>query len=233
MFLRTSWVPEPPSIHEHLSLGKTAWGPPRPNRQFMDDVQLMIDEVNAIPGDAVSCIVDAGNLGLGCNIDRLRQIATRTKVHIVACGGLRLKADHPPEIAQKTEEEIAEDFYRGARTERWGALGEIGTGTATPMDPEERKVLRAVARLHVRTGLPVITHTSGGIAQPALDQVELLEAAGVDLTHVAIGHLNDIKDETAQGPIAIAKRGAYVAFDHSGRPDDVVPLSTSERSSPC
>ena len=216
-------------IHEHLSLGKTAWGPPRPNWQFMDDVQLMIDEVR----DAVSCIVDAGNLGLGCNIDRLRQIATRTKVHIVACGGLRLKADHPSEIAQKTEEEIAEDFYRGARTERWGALGEIGTGTATPMDPEERKVLRAVARLHVRTGLPVITHTSGGIAQPALDQVELLEAAGVDLTHVAIGHLNDIKDETAQGPIAIAKRGAYVAFDHSGRPDDVVPLSTSERSSPC
>lgn len=207
-------------IHEHLSLGKTAWGPPRPTWQFAGDVRLMTEEVNAMPEGRVSCIVDAGNMGLGRSIGQLRQIAMQSKVHIVACGGLRLKADFPPDIAQKNEDQIAEDFLAGAKAERWGALGEIGTGTAVPMDPEERKVLRAVAKVHVRTGLPVITHTSSGIGQTALDQVELFEAAGVDLHHLAIGHLNDIKDETAQVPIAIARRGAYVAFDHSGRPDD-------------
>lgn len=207
-------------IHEHLSLGKTAWGPPRPNWQFTDDVQLMTDEVNAMLDGRVSCIVDAGNMGLGRNIERLRQLAMHTRVHIVACGGLRLKADHPPDIAQKSEDQIADEFVRDAKAERWGALGEIGTGPAVPMDPDERKILRAVAKVHVRTGLPIITHTSGGVGQAALDQVEVFEAAGVDLRHLVIGHLNDIKDETAATPIAIAKRGAYVSFDHSGKPDD-------------
>jgi phosphotriesterase-related protein len=42
----------------------------------------------------------------------------------------------------------------------------------------------------------------------------------VNLNHVVIGHLNDIRDHPTAAPLAIAKRGAYVAFDHSGRPDD-------------
>jgi hypothetical protein len=37
---------------------------------------------------------------------------------------------------------------------------------------------------------------------------------------VVIGHLNDIKEQPTVVPMAIAKRGAYVAFDHSGKPDD-------------
>src|SRR5262249_33224975 len=44
--------------------------------------------------------------------------------------------------------------------------------------------------------------------------------AGANLRQVVIGHLNDIKDDPAAAPIAIAKRGAYAGFDHSGRPDD-------------
>lgn len=207
-------------IHEHLSLGTTPWGPQRPNWNYAKDVQLMTDEVNAISKGVVSGIVDAGNVGLGRKIEHVRQIATQTGVHIVACGGLRLKADHPPEIAQKSADQIADEFHQAAKAERWGALGEIGTGTALPMDPEERKVFLAVAKVHVRTGLPIITHVSGGVAQAALDQVALLESAGVDLSRVAIGHLNDIKEDAGQTPIQMAKRGAYLAFDHSGRPDD-------------
>lgn len=51
-------------------------------------------------------------------------------------------------------------------------------------------------------------------------QVDLFESAGVSLDRVVIGHLNDIKEQAAAAPLAIAKRGAYVAFDHSGKPDD-------------
>jgi phosphotriesterase-related protein len=53
-----------------------------------------------------------------------------------------------------------------------------------------------------------------------MDQVNLYESAGVPLNQVVIGHLNDIAAQPAAVPIAIAKRGAYVAFDHSGKPDD-------------
>ena len=40
------------------------------------------------------------------------------------------------------------------------------------------------------------------------------------LRQVVIGHLNDIEKDPAAAPLAIAKRGANVGFDHSGRPDD-------------
>jgi phosphotriesterase-related protein len=88
------------------------------------------------------------------------------------------------------------------------------------MDPDERKVLRAAARAHTRTGLSIITHVSDGCAQCALDQVDLFESAGVNLKQVVIGHLNNIDDQRAAAPLAIAKRGAYLGFDHSGKPDD-------------
>jgi phosphotriesterase-related protein len=204
-------------IHEHLSMGS---GSNNAAVKFYQDLALMADEVKACANDGVSCIVDAGNLDLGRSIDALRTIATRSGMLIVAGGGHHTKKVYPADTFQKTEEQIADDFVTLATTERWGVIGEIGTGTAVPMDPDERKVFRAAARAHARTGLSIITHVSDGCAQCALDQVDLLESAGVNLNRVVIGHLNDIENQPAAAPLAIAKRGAYVGFDHSGRPDD-------------
>jgi len=202
-------------IHEHLSMSRADGG-----HTFYDDVDLIAAEVKACARDGVSCIVDTGNAGLGRKIDALRTIATRSGVLIVACGGFYRKSTSPPAVLQKSADQIADDLVELARAERWGAFGEIGTGTEIPMDPDERKMLQAVAKAHVRTGLPIITHVSDGCAQCALDQVDVLETAGADLHHVVIGHLNDIQDQPAVAPIAIAKRGANLGFDHSGRPDD-------------
>jgi phosphotriesterase-related protein len=202
-------------IHEHLSMRRADAKP-----IFYDNLDLISDEVRACAKDGVSCIVDTGNNGLGRSIDALRTIATRSGMLVVACGGFHVKDDYPADTFKKSEDQIAEDLYGLAKAERWGAIGEMGTGTAVPMDPDERKVLRAAAKLHARTGMAIITHVSDGCAQCALDQVDLFESAGVNLNKVVIGHLNDIKHEPAAAPLAIAKRGAYVAFDHSGRPDD-------------
>ena len=204
-------------IHEHLSMG---FAGDSPALRFYQDIDLMVDEVKACARDGVRCIVDTGTMDLGRSIDALRAIARKSGMLIVAGGGLHLKDGYPADVLQKTEEQVAEDFYKLATAERWGAIGEIGTGTAGPMDPQERKVLRAAARLHARTGLSIITHVSDGCARCALDQVDLFEQAGVDLRHLVIGHLNDITDQPAAAPLAIAKRGAYVGFDHSGKPDD-------------
>jgi phosphotriesterase-related protein len=204
-------------IHEHLSMN--AHGD-NPAFRFYRDLDLMTDEVRACANDGVSCIVDTGHPDLGRSIDALRTIARRSGMLIVAGGGLHSKGVYPADTFQKSEEQIAEDFYKLATAERWGVIGEIGTGTAVPMDRDERQVLRAVARLHRRTGLSIITHVSDGCAQCALDQIDVYEQAGVNLNQVVIGHLNDITDQPTVAPLAIAKRGAYVGFDHSGKPDD-------------
>jgi phosphotriesterase-related protein len=207
-------------IHEHLSLGGTDWGIERPASKWYDDVDLVADEVAACRPSGVRCIVDTGTSDLGRKIGALRAIATRSNMHIVASGGLHAKSDYPPDTVRRTADQIADDFFRLAVAERWGAIGEMGTGTDAPMDAEERKALTAAARLHHRTGLPIITHTSDGCARCALDQVDLFASADVSLDRVVIGHLNDIKENPTVVPMAIAKRGAYAAFDHCGKPDD-------------
>jgi phosphotriesterase-related protein len=87
------------------------------------------------------------------------------------------------------------------------------------MHADERKVLRAACRVHLKTGLPVLTHTPHGGCRPCgHEQLDIIESMGVNPRLVSIGHLSDITDDPkAQVPIAIAKRGAFVAFDTVGR----------------
>src|SRR5690242_1992932 len=75
-------------IHEHLSLGGTEWGIQRPTATWYEDVDLIAREVAACTPSGVRCIVDMGTSDLGRRIGALRTIATRSKMLIVAGGGL-------------------------------------------------------------------------------------------------------------------------------------------------
>ena len=214
-------------IHEHLSMRRADAKPISDG-----NLDLMADEVRACAKDGVSCYRRHRNNGLDRSIDALRTIATRSGMLVVACGGFHVKDDYPADTFKKSEDQIAEDLYRLATAERWGAIGEMGTGTAVPMDADERKVLRAAAKLHARTGMAIITHVSDGCAQCALDQVDLFESAGANLNKVVIGHLNDIKDEPAAAYRHHEDAARKVAFDHSGDPM-ITRQSTFEPSRHC
>jgi predicted metal-dependent phosphotriesterase family hydrolase len=97
-----------------------------------------------------------------------------------------------------------------------GVLGEIGTWDA--MTPDERKVFRAAAKAHRATNLAIVTHTNFG--KGAMEQLDVLEAAGVSPACVAIGHVGGLNDAAAEEPKAIAKRGAFVGFDRQGGSGD-------------
>ena len=96
------------------------------------------------------------------------------------------------------------------------------------MTADERKVFRAVGMAHVRTGVPIFTHSAHGTGpnvQPeaGLRQLDVLESVGVDPRNVVIGHACCLDDETANVLKAVARRGAFVGFDRvtGGRvPDD-------------
>ena len=206
-------------FHEHVSIydPSPSWLPPRKDGPpFSANLDLMVDEVRATARDGVSCIVNGGTKDLGQNVEHLKTISTRSGMHIVAAGGLWTQPAYPPDIAQKTADQIADDFLRDASAERWGALGEIGTSLT--MHPDEVKVLHAVSKVHLRTGLPIFTHTPHqGCRQCALDQLDILESQGVNPRILCIGHLSDITDDPrAETHKAIAKRGAFLGFDTVG-----------------
>ena len=216
-------------FHEHLSydndfFGKlrSEGGPPRPGSpladlptpNMMEDLDWMTEEVHAAAKEGVSCIVDGGHADMGTDVEFLRLLSRKSGMPIVKGGGYYRQLTYPPRIAKMAEAELVEELVRHARDQRWGAFGEIGT--SDEITPDERKMLRAVGKAHVRTGLPIFSHTANG--KQAMLQLDIFEAEGVDVNHLVIGHMCCYFDPNPwrQVHAAIAKRGAYVGFDRVG-----------------
>jgi phosphotriesterase-related protein len=220
-------------FHDHVSLSSPRpYAPPSTvpaTAQWLDNVDAVVEEVKAAGKDGVSCIVTGGTRDLGQKPANVRTIAEQVApagVHIVLADALWTQPAYPPDIATKAEGQIADEFLRDANAQRWGALGELGS--SMEMHPDERKVFRAIAKVHVRTGLPIFTHTPHeGCQKCAREQLDLLESQGVNLQQLCIGHLSDIRnDPRAETHKAIAKRGAFVGFDTVGHITG--PLARSE-----
>ena len=205
-------------FHEHLSF-EWARVAPQSNRPGPSkDAAPVLEQVDAAAAQGVGCIVDAGTTDVGRDTDFLKQIASRTSVHIVACGGLYMERTYPGDVGSKSEEQIAEDLVREARANRYGAFGEIGETPNAAMSDLERKIFRAVGRAHLRTRLPIFTHNAYGTGpnvprDAGLKQLDAFESVGVSPDRVAIGHSCCLDDPAAEVIKQIAKRGAWVGFD--------------------
>src|SRR4029077_9205926 len=168
--------------------------------------------------EGIGCIVDGGHTDMGRSLDHLKQIANSTPVHIVASGGYYMQRVYPPDVASRSEDQIAEGLAREAQENRYGALGESGENPDAAMSDDERKVFRAVGRAHLRTNLPIFTHNAYGTGpnvpkDAGLRQLDAFESVGVKPQYVAIGHTCCLDDPSADVIKQIAKRGAFVGFD--------------------
>ena len=224
-------------FHEHMSLApdflnrfaqytaatRAAAGlpaaPPAPpvSLAFMQDLDLMVQEVTAAKREGIGCIVDGGHPDMGRSVAFLRQLSMQSQMPIVAGAGLYTQPFYPAAIATMSEDEIVGTLVRQVEQEPVGAFGEIGSWD--DMTPTERKVFRAIGRAHVATNLPIFTHT-GIPGKAALEQLDLLEDAGVKPDRVVIGHLGNLVDASVAVQKAICRRGAFVGFDRQGGPAD-------------
>ncbi len=207
----------PVLFHEHLSMRF----PLDATSHFTDDVALMTAEARAAKADGIALIVDGGHPDMHRSLDALTRITKDSGLPVVASGGYYMQRSYPSDLAGKSAEQIADDLVREAERDHLGAFGEIGQQGGVLTDTE-RTVFRAVGLAQARTGLPLFTHNAylgqrpGAADVPreaALRQLDILEEAGADLTHVAIGHLCCLHDPKAEIAVAIARRGAYVGFD--------------------
>ncbi|HZF30800.1 MAG TPA: hypothetical protein VE907_16920 [Gammaproteobacteria bacterium] len=234
-------------FHEHLSLGPdfsdrfraaaqavlTAQGapptqrpaapPPPPANDPMRDVALMTEELRSAQRDGVACIVDAGLEGAGADLDFIRAAAMKSGLPVVKGAGFYTEPFYPKEVATTSEEQLVRALVRQADTYPAGVFGEIGSWDE--ITAVERKVFRAVGKAHVATNLSIFTHT-GIPGKSALEQLDILEDAGVDPKRVCIGHLGNLNDPNVYVHKTICRRGGFVGFDRQGGNGDanVVPL---------
>ena len=191
--------------------------PPAPTDAYMQDMQLMTNELAAAKREGIACIVDGGHPDMGRDINALKQLSTRTGMPIVAGAGFYTQPFYPADLRTMSEEEIAQALVQQVASDRAGVFGEIGSWDV--MTATERKVFRAVGKAHLATNLSIFTHT-GIPGKAALEQLDLLEDAGVPPNRIAIGHLGNLVDPTVEVHKAIGRRGAFIGFDRQGRPED-------------
>jgi predicted metal-dependent phosphotriesterase family hydrolase len=199
--------------------GGAAPAPP----DIMHSADLMSDEVAKTKSAGVACIVDAGHPDMGRDINFIRQVSMKSGVPIVAGGGFYSQPFYPKEISTMSEEQIVKALIKQADDDTLGVFGEIGSWDEITAD--ERKVFRAVGKAHVATNLSIFTHT-GIPGKSALEQLDLLEDAGVKPDRVVIGHLGNLVDANVYVHKAICRRGAFVGFDRQGGNGDAqqVPM---------
>jgi phosphotriesterase-related protein len=235
-------------FHEHLSLPADFGGrfaaataaarashglPPLPARgggppaaqspDPMRDVNLMAEELRTARREGVACIVDAGAEAMGRDLAFVRQAAMLADMPVVAAGGFYSQPFYPSAIAAMREDQIVRALVSQADDAPLGAFGEIGSWDEMTVD--ERKVFRAVGKAHLATNLPIFTHT-GIPGKGAIEQLNILEDAGVEPRRVCIGHLGNLVDANVYVHKAICRRGAFVGFDRQGGNGDPtqVPL---------
>jgi phosphotriesterase-related protein len=183
----------------------------------------MAEELRTAQHEGVACLVDAGLDGTGMDLSFIREAAKRSGLPVVKGAGYYTQPFYPSEVPRMSEEQLVRALIRQAKEYPAGAFGEIGSWDE--ITAVERKVFRAVGKAHQATNLPIFTHT-GIPGKSALEQLDILEDAGVDPKRVAIGHLGNLNDPKVYVHKMICRRGAYVGIDRQGgRGDDpAVPL---------
>ena len=213
-------------FHEHMSLDIPFWdrlvGTDNPAREsfigapdspyFMQDVEWMVAELQAAAREGVAALVDGGHADMGRDVSFLRTVSEQSGMPIVVSGGYYTDPFHPPELADRTDDEIAAALAEAATAERWGAFGEIAS--SAEMTPGERKVFHAIGKAHLLTNVPIFTHTANGLEAEA--QLDIFESLGVPPGSVAIGHMGGLDDPEATVHRRLAERGAFVGFDRLG-----------------
>jgi phosphotriesterase-related protein len=187
------------------------------------EVAKAVTRLNELHAAGIGTIVDLTVTGIGRSIRRLLRAAAQSDLNIVVATGIYTFHDVPGYFAFRRTDEMAEHFVHDIE------VGIASTGVragilkcATDEPGVTRgveKVLRAVARAHVRTGAPISTHTHAPTRR-GLEQQAIFREEGVDLTRVVIGHSGDSVDLDYLE--ALAHAGSYLGMDRFGL-DSLLP----------
>jgi phosphotriesterase-related protein len=183
------------------------------------DEPVIVEELAAFRAAGGGTLVDLTLDGVGRDPEWLARISRATGLHLVMGSGWYRGAHYPAEalIDRRSVGALADDIVRDAAVGvggtgiRSGMIGEIGTDKPW-LSAQEERVFRAAAQAARRTGLAITTHAVQSTV--GLDQLDILEAEGADLSRVVVGHADS--HPSLDYHLAIVARGAMLEFDFLG-----------------
>jgi phosphotriesterase-related protein len=206
-------------MHEHLMVLSDGVPEAFPHAYDLDAiVEDVVRQVRQVIRHGVRTMVDLSVLGLGRRISLMQRIAAQVpEVNFIVATGLYTYNELPHYFQNRDIDHMAEMFVRDIRQGIQGTgvrAAVLKCATDEPgLTPGVEKVLRAVARAHLKTGVPIYTHTHAGTRR-GLEQQRIFQEEGVDLSRVVIGHSGDSEDLGYL--IALIENGSYVGMDRFG-----------------
>ena len=213
-------------MHEHIVIA--AAGITHAYPELLGDrvIDRIVQNLNEAKNGGIDTVIDATTLDLGRDLDIVAEAARRTKINVIACTGWWLEA--PAFLTTVSINQLTQIFVREIQK------GIAGTGIKAGIlkaasDSEgvtewQEKVLRAVARAHLLTDVPIMLHSSSP-RQTGRRQVAILKEEGVRLNRVKMDHSNDTTDV---GYLTwLLEQGCYLGMD---RYPGFGPVKSQERT---
>ncbi|MEU4653363.1 phosphotriesterase [Streptomyces sp. NPDC023723] len=187
-------------------------------------------------------VVDSTGMFHGRDVKLYEALSRSTGVHIVASTGMGPEAllggyfltpqTNPPTPwpAEKFADLFTKEITEGMvvpRVERRGAAGLVATAaTRAGLTATDESLLRGAARTALATGVPLSVRYG---ADP-LGDLDVVLDEKLPAGRVVVGGLDRTDAVLAGAPLAVARRGAYVALDHVGLDDDPAHVTDRERA---
>jgi len=199
-------------MHEHLIVAPTGIFANYPELLCTNSMERVVDTLKKAKDGGVDTLVDATTLDLDRNVDLMAEASRRSGINIIACTGWHLSIS--PFFTGLSADQLAGVFVR--EIEQGIAGTDIKAGilkAASDMagvKPKEEIVLRAVARAHHRTGVPIMLHSypANHVGQ---QQIAVLRDEGVDMRWVKLDHSNDTTE--VEYLLWLLEQGCYLGMD--------------------
>jgi phosphotriesterase-related protein len=217
-------------MHEHVFVLTADMQQNYPEEWGSEDERVAdaVGKLQALAAVGVRTIVDPTVVGLGRYIPRIQRIAEQVDLNIVVATGCYTYDDVPfffhhrgpalnAAVGAEVPDPMVDLFVRDVED------GIAGTGVraaflkcaidAPGLTPGVERVMRAVAKAHQRTGVPITVHTHPG-SQSGLVVQRVFGEEGVDPGRVVLGHSGDTTD--ADHLSALADAGFVLGMDRFG-----------------
>lgn len=214
--------------HDHLYCIPPLWKEKGDMDFMIDDLDASIKDVEDFRDTGGQAIYDATAIDYGRDPVAMKTISEKTGVKIIATAGFNKGIIWPAKIPGKrvtfdewisgqTRAELCAHIVRELETgidgtNICGGVTKFGTGYNTISDNELKTTLAALDA-HKETNSPLHSHTEMGTL--ILEQLEIVQAEGVDPSRLTIAHADRNPDHWVHRKAA--ETGVYLCFDGISR----------------
>lgn len=199
-------------MHEHILCG----APPLFNDYpalFADKpLERAVAELEQLKTAGIDTIMDDTTPDLGRDVNFVSEVSRLSGVNILCCTGWWLTV--PAVFSNLSIDQLTAMFVKEAEEGIAGTRTKpavLKTAADMPgVTPELEKVHRAIARAHLKTGLPIVLH-SYSPGQVGRRQLAIMKEGGVKPNRIKFDHSNDTTD--VEYLLSLLKEGCYLGLD--------------------